>query len=60
MVEFEADDALAAAAEAAGRDPRVDRVIICTPDKDLAQCVRGTRVVQMDRRDARRSATKPA
>jgi 5'-3' exonuclease len=50
MVEFEADDALAAAAEAAGRDTRVDRVIICTPDKDLAQCVRGTRVVQMDRR----------
>jgi 5'-3' exonuclease len=50
MVEFEADDALAAAAEAAARDPRVDRVIICTPDKDLAQCVRGTRIVQMDRR----------
>jgi 5'-3' exonuclease len=50
MVEFEADDALAAAAEAAGRDPRVDRVIICTPDKDLAQCVRGTRIVQLDRR----------
>ena len=50
MVEFEADDALAAAAEAADRDPRVDRVIICTPDKDLAQCVKGTRVVQMDRR----------
>jgi 5'-3' exonuclease len=50
MVEFEADDALAAAAEAAARDPRVDRVIICTPDKDLAQCVRGTRVVQMNRR----------
>jgi 5'-3' exonuclease len=50
MVEFEADDALAAAAEAAGRDARVDRVIICTPDKDLAQCVRGTRVVQLDRR----------
>ena len=50
MVEFEADDALAAAAESAGRDPRVDRVIICTPDKDLAQCVRGTRVVQLDRR----------
>ena len=50
MVEFEADDALAAAAEAAARDPRVDRVIVCTPDKDLAQCVRGTRVVQMDRR----------
>src|SRR5262245_8814807 len=50
MVEFEADDALAAAAEAAARDPRVDRVIICTPDKDLAQCVRGTRVVQLNRR----------
>ena len=50
MVEFEADDALAAAAEAAARDARVDRVIICTPDKDLAQCVRGGRVVQMNRR----------
>jgi 5'-3' exonuclease len=50
MVEFEADDALAAAAAAAALDARVDRVIICTPDKDLAQCVRGTRVVQMDRR----------
>ena len=50
MVEFEADDALAAAAEAAARDPRVDRVVICTPDKDLAQCVRGTRVVQLNRR----------
>ena len=50
MVEFEADDALAAAAAAGARDPRVTRVIICTPDKDLAQCVRGTRVVQMDRR----------
>jgi 5'-3' exonuclease len=50
MVEFEADDALAAAAEAAARDPRVERVIICTPDKDLAQCVRGTRIVQLDRR----------
>jgi len=50
MVEFEADDALAAAAAAAAQDPRVERVIICTPDKDLAQCVRGTRVVQMDRR----------
>jgi len=50
MVEFEADDALAAAAAAAANDPRVDRVIICTPDKDLAQCVRGTRVVQLDRR----------
>jgi 5'-3' exonuclease len=50
MVEFEADDALAAGAEAAARDPRVERVIICTPDKDLAQCVRGTRVVQLNRR----------
>jgi 5'-3' exonuclease len=50
MVEFEADDALAAAAVAAARDERVERVIICTPDKDLAQCVRGTRVVQLNRR----------
>src|SRR5215813_6113354 len=49
MVEFEADDALAAAAAIAERDPQVGRVIICTPDKDLAQCVRGTRVVQMIR-----------
>ena len=50
MVEFEADDALAAAAMAAARDARVERVIICTPDKDLAQCVRGTRIVQLNRR----------
>jgi 5'-3' exonuclease len=50
MVEFEADDALAAAAAVAEQDPRVERVIICTPDKDLAQCVRGTRVVQSNRR----------
>jgi 5'-3' exonuclease len=50
MVEFEADDALAAGAVAAARDARVDHVIICTPDKDLAQCVRGTRVVQLNRR----------
>ncbi|HEY1263653.1 MAG TPA: 5'-3' exonuclease H3TH domain-containing protein [Terriglobales bacterium] len=50
MVEFEADDALAAAALKASSDSRVDRVIICTPDKDLAQCVRGTRVVQLNRR----------
>src|SRR5271163_2588454 len=50
MVEFEADDALAAAAFAAEKDPAVDRVFICTPDKDLSQCVRGTRVVQLDRR----------
>jgi 5'-3' exonuclease len=50
MVEFEADDALAAAAVAAVRDARVESVIICTPDKDLAQCVRGTRIVQLNRR----------
>ena len=50
MVEFEADDALAAAAAMAAADTRVDRVIVCTPDKDLAQCVRGDRVVQLDRR----------
>ncbi|MDP9105766.1 MAG: flap endonuclease [Candidatus Eremiobacteraeota bacterium] len=50
MIEFEADDALAAAAATAAADPRVERVIICTPDKDLAQCVRGTRVVQLNRR----------
>src|SRR5580700_12004150 len=50
MVEFEADDALAAAAVAAAGDARVERVIICTPDKDLAQCVRGTRIMQLNRR----------
>ena len=50
MVEFEADDALAAAAVAAAGDARVESVIICTPDKDLAQCVRGTRIVQLNRR----------
>ena len=50
MVEFEADDALAAGAVAAARDARVERVIICTPDKDLAQCVTGTRIVQLNRR----------
>jgi len=50
MMEFEADDALAAGAATAARDARVERVIICTPDKDLAQCVRGTRIVQLDRR----------
>ena len=50
MVEFEADDAPAAGAATAARDARVQRVIICTPDKDLAQSVRGTRVVQLDRR----------
>jgi 5'-3' exonuclease len=50
MVEFEADDALAAAAMMAAADARVDQVVICTPDKDLAQCVRGARIVQLDRR----------
>jgi 5'-3' exonuclease len=50
MTEFEADDALASGTTIAAGDPRVERVIICTPDKDLAQCVRGTRVVQLDRR----------
>ncbi|HEX4998021.1 MAG TPA: 5'-3' exonuclease H3TH domain-containing protein [Terriglobia bacterium] len=50
MVEFEADDALASAAAGAARDARVERVLICTPDKDLSQCVSGTRIVQFDRR----------
>jgi 5'-3' exonuclease len=50
MVEFEADDALASAAFKASQDERVDRVVICTPDKDLSQCVSGTRIVQLDRR----------
>jgi 5'-3' exonuclease len=50
MVEFEADDALAAGAAVAARDARVERVVICTPDKDLAQCVRHDRVVQLNRR----------
>jgi len=50
MVEFEADDALAAAAHLAARSKRVEKVCIWTPDKDLAQCVRGDRVVQIDRR----------
>jgi 5'-3' exonuclease len=50
MVQFEADDALAAAAAVAAADPRVEQVIVCTPDKDLAQCVRADRVVQLDRR----------
>jgi len=50
MVEFEADDALAAAAAMAAADSRVEQVIVCTPDKDLAQCVRDDRVVQLDRR----------
>jgi 5'-3' exonuclease len=50
MVELEADDALASAAHLAAPDARVEKVCIWTPDKDLAQCVRGERVVQMDRR----------
>ncbi len=50
MVEQEADDALAGAARRASEDTRVRRVLICTPDKDLAQCVAGDRIVQLDRR----------
>ncbi len=50
MVEFEADDALASAARVAAQDERVEEVLICTPDKDLAQSVVGRRVVQFDRR----------
>jgi 5'-3' exonuclease len=50
MVYFEADDALASAADKAAKDERVRQVLICTPDKDLGQCVVGTRVVQLDRR----------
>ena len=50
MVELEADDALASAAHLASKDKRVQKVAIWTPDKDLAQCVRGTRVVQIDGR----------
>src|SRR5438309_8596298 len=50
MTYFEADDALASAAAKAAKDDRVRQVFICTPDKDLSQCVVGTRVVQLDRR----------
>ena len=50
MVELEADDALASAAAVAAEDPSVTQVVICTPDKDLGQCVRDGRVVQLDRR----------
>ena len=50
MVEVEADDALASAAAVAADDSAVEQVVICTPDKDLAQCVAGDRVVQLDRR----------
>jgi 5'-3' exonuclease len=50
MVYYEADDALASAAAKAAKDDRVRQILICTPDKDLAQCVVGTRIVQLDRR----------
>jgi 5'-3' exonuclease len=50
MIEFEADDAMASAAAKAAQDVRAEKIFICTPDKDLSQCVTGTRVVQMDRR----------
>ena len=50
MVEYEADDGLAAGAAMAAVDERVEQVLICTPDKDLAQCVEGQRVIQFDRR----------
>src|SRR5438034_6702739 len=50
MVEFEADDALAAAAVAAARDARVERVLICTPDRDLAPCVSATHITQLNGR----------
>ncbi|MDH5288436.1 MAG: flap endonuclease [Acidimicrobiia bacterium] len=51
MVEFEADDAMASMAAVAAADERVDKVLLCTPDKDLAQCVVPGRVVQFDRRN---------
>ncbi len=50
MVELEADDALAGAAASLSKFPKVGRVIICSPDKDLAQCVRDDRIVQLNRR----------
>lgn len=50
MIPYEADDALASAAAKSAQDERVGKVFICTPDKDLAQCVVGSRIVQMDRR----------
>jgi len=50
MVDYDADDALASAACEASKDDRVRQILICTPDKDLSQCVVGTRVVQLDRR----------
>jgi 5'-3' exonuclease len=51
MLELEADDAMGAAAVTAVADPAVERVYICSPDKDLAQCIRGDKVVQLDRRN---------
>ena len=51
MVEYEADDAMASVAAVAAADERVEQVLLCTPDKDLAQCVQGRRVVQFDRRN---------
>ena len=53
MIEFEADDALATAAAHLARDPRVEQVVLCSPDKDLAQCVEGDRVVLWDRQRRR-------
>jgi 5'-3' exonuclease len=53
MIEFEADDGLATGAAIYGQDPRVERVVVCSPDKDLAQCVRGTHIVCLDRRRKR-------
>ena len=53
MIEQEADDALAAAAQRASEDAAVEQVVICTPDKDLAQCVVGEQIVQLDRRKGR-------
>jgi len=50
MIEYEADDALAAGAQICAKDSRVEQVLICTPDKDLAQCVKGDHVVQLNRR----------
>lgn len=50
MIAYEADDALGSAAAKAAKDDRIGQVLICTPDKDLSQCVVGTRVVQLDRR----------
>ena len=52
MIEFKADDALASGAVAAARDKRVEQVVICTPDKDLGQCVEGTRYRGVERADA--------